>query len=194
MHSRPEDIVYQDVLWNLVGVLTAVVVAALAIMSVVAKADPSKLQTKAPGMLTVYVSWPADSCSDVDVWIGDPVDDKPVSYNHKHGELVDLLRDDMGCTLDRSGQNFEMATSHGIEPGEYVVNVGLYRLREVGPIVVHVQVALVNGETRTEIKELDVTLEAEGEEQTAVAFRLDSDGKLAPGSVNAIPQVLWRKG
>ena len=116
MHSRPEDIVYQDVLWNLVGVLTAVVVAALAIMSVVAKADPSKLQTKAPGMLTVYVSWPADSCSDVDVWIGDPVDDKPVSYNHKHGELVDLLRDDMGCTLDRSSQNFEMATSHGIEP------------------------------------------------------------------------------
>lgn len=194
MHSRPEDIVYQDMLWNIVGVLAVVAVAALAMLAVVAKAEPSKRQATAPGMLTIYASWPAASCSDVDVWIGDPVDDKPVSYGHKHGELVDLLRDDMGCTLDRSGQNFEMATSHGIEPGEYVVNVGLYRMREAGPIVVHVTCSIINGDERTEIKELDVTLEAEGEEQTAVAFRLDSDGKLVPGSVNTIPQPLWRKG
>ena len=42
MHSRPEDIVYQDMLWNIVGVLAVVAVAALAMLAVVAKAEPSK--------------------------------------------------------------------------------------------------------------------------------------------------------
>ena len=76
----------------------------------------------------VEANWPPDLDSDVDLWVQAP-GDVPVGYSNKGGAVFNLLRDDLGQQLDLSGLNYESSYSRGIVPGEYTVNVHLYRNR-----------------------------------------------------------------
>ena len=76
----------------------------------------------------VEANWPPELDSDVDLWVQAP-GDVPVGYSNKGGAVFNLLRDDLGQQLDLSGLNYETAYSRGIVPGEYTVNLHLYRNR-----------------------------------------------------------------
>jgi hypothetical protein len=41
--------------------------------------------------------------------------------------VFNLLRDDLGKAQDLTDNNYEVACSRGLPPGEYVVNVHMYR-------------------------------------------------------------------
>ena len=62
----------------------------------------------------------------VDLWVKAP-DDIPVGYSNRGGLFFNLLRDDLGVYKDPTPINYEVAYSRGINPGEHIVNLHLYR-------------------------------------------------------------------
>lgn len=157
-----------------------------------AKAKPRPEGLEPPGNVVVEIRWPDPVDADVDLWVLGP-GDVPVGYSNKGGRLFNLLRDDLGHRGDVSGLNYEVAYSRGVVPGEYVVNVHLYRNpSQTLPVAVTI-VASVKpsvGESARQLVATTVELDREGLERTAFRFRLDPSGGLVPGSVQDLDMPL----
>jgi hypothetical protein len=142
----------------------------------------------APGNVIVEAQWGDKVDADVDLWVQAP-GDGPVGYSNKSGQIFNLLRDDLGKAHDMTDYNYEVAYTRGTPGGEYVVNLHMYRGRQVSyPIAVKI-VASVKDDLTGSAKQLVTTtvqLRKEGQELTALRFRLDSDGGLVAGSVNSL--------
>jgi len=151
-----------------------------------AKAVPRPEGQEPPGNVVVELRWPDPIDADLDLWVQAP-GDVPVGYSNKGGRLFNLLRDDLGHRGDVSGLNYEVAYSRGIVPGEYVVNVHLYRDNSNAlpiPATLVVSVKHSVGESARQILTRTIELEREGEERTVFRFRLDERGGLVAGSVH----------
>jgi hypothetical protein len=141
-----------------------------------------------PGNVIVEVQWADRLDADVDLWVLAP-GDKPVGYSNKSARVFSLLRDDLGRAQDMTDYNYEVAYSRGTPPGEYVVNVHMYRGVNVPfPVTVKV-VASLSAEPNASPRQLVATtveLRREGQELTALRFRLGADGALVQGSVHSL--------
>jgi hypothetical protein len=149
-----------------------------------------------PGNVIVEIRWPDDIDADVDLWVQAP-GDRPVGYSNKGGKLFNLLRDDLGDRNDATGLNYESSYSRGITPGEYTVNVHLYRdSARIYPVPVTV-VTSVNRHPQEHTQQLlasKVMLSRDGEEATVYRFRLTDAGELVPGSVHSLFKELRAGG
>jgi hypothetical protein len=138
-------------------------------------------EVKSPGQLSVEVRWfPDDLNCDVDLWVKSP-GDRPVGYSNLRGKLFNLVRDDLGhgrLYNDYLGLNYENAYTRGLVPGEYVVNVHMYRCpRSKMPVNVKVLITLVHKKDKTSIFTGEVTLTRQGEEITVDRFTLDEQNR-----------------
>ncbi|MEK7179343.1 MAG: hypothetical protein AAB727_03775 [Patescibacteria group bacterium] len=132
----------------------------------------------------IEVTWPPELDTDVDTWVQAP-GDVPVGYSNKGGVSCDLRRDDLGHYADVLNINYEDISCRGILPGEYTVNLHLYRnLSSVSVIPVRVVLSVrAPGGMRVErILTRDVELLHLGEEITVFRFALNENGTLVPGS------------
>jgi hypothetical protein len=148
--------------------------------------------TAPPGNVLVEATWPPGMDSDVDLWVQAP-GDIPVGYSNKGGAVFNLLRDDLGQQLDLSGLNYESSYSRGIVPGEYTVNLHLYRNRAGQPdipVTVIVSTKPTSADPARQILMSKVELAREGQERTVFRFRLTETGNLVAGSVNSLPRPL----
>jgi hypothetical protein len=149
-----------------------------------------------PGNVMVEIRWPDQIDADVDLWVQGP-GDVPVGYSNKGGRVFNLLRDDLGKRNDATDLNYENSYSRGIVPGDYTVNVHLYRDSDrTYPVPVTV-VTSVNRPKDGHTQQLlasKVLLNHEGEETTVYRFRLTAAGDLVPGSVTNLFKELrtWR--
>ena len=145
-----------------------------------------------PGNVMVEIRWPDELDADVDLWVQAP-GDVPVGYSNKGGKIFNLLRDDLGTKGDATGLNYEVSYSRGIVPGEYVVNVHLYRnntqLNEI-PVTTVVSVKGPHAHGAKQILTSQVKLTHLGQELTVFRFRLNKNGDLDAGSVNSLPKPL----
>ncbi|MGE5147620.1 MAG: hypothetical protein ACM3N5_12785 [Candidatus Eiseniibacteriota bacterium] len=145
-----------------------------------------------PGNVMVEIRWPDELDADVDLWVQAP-GDVPVGYSNKGGKIFNLLRDDLGTKGDATGLNYEVSYSRGIPPGEYVVNVHLYRnntqLTEI-PVTTVVSVKGPTAHGAKQILTSQVKLTHLGQELTVFRFRLTKNGELDSGSVNSLPKPL----
>jgi len=145
-----------------------------------------------PGNVIVEVRWPDEVDADVDLWVQAP-GDLPVGYSNKGGAVFNLLRDDLGKRADATGLNYETSYSRGIPPGEYTVNLHLYRNpSQLYPVQATV-VTSVKRDTAERAEQLlasEVLLLSDGEEITAYRFRLTEAGDLVPGSVHSLLKEL----
>jgi len=143
----------------------------------------------APGNVIVEISWSDQIDADVDLWVQAP-GDVPVGYSNKGGLLFNLLRDDLGGQSDVTNVNYEVSYSRGIVPGEYIVNVHLYRdMSGLLPIPVVVSVS-VKSSPQVAAKRLlntKLLMKYQGQEITAFRFELDKKGNIVPGSVHDLP-------
>jgi hypothetical protein len=151
-----------------------------------------------PGNVIVEARWPDGDDADVDLWVEAP-GDRPVGYSNRGGRFFNLLRDDLGHRADPTEVNHEVAYSRGVPAGGYAVNVHLYRDRrpgKAGPVAVTVvaSVKRAAGEAARPVLTARVELAREGEERTALRFRLDEAGGLVPGSAHALQRPLRSAG
>jgi hypothetical protein len=145
-----------------------------------------------PGNVIVEIRWPDEIDADVDLWVQAP-GDVPVGYSNKGGVVFNLLRDDLGNRIDVTGLNYETSYSRGLQPGEYTVNLHLYRNPSgVYPIPVTVVTSVKRNakETARQLLASDVLLVSEGEEMTVYRFDLTEDGDLVAGSVHSLHKAL----
>ena len=145
-------------------------------------------EVAAPGNVIVEIRWPDEIDADVDLWVQAP-GDIPVGYSNKGGAVFNLLRDDLGKRADVTGLNYETSYSRGISPGEYTVNLHLYRNpSQTFPVQVTV-VTSVKRDTQERAEQLlasKVLLLRDGEETTVYRFRLTKEGELVAGSVHSL--------
>lgn len=107
----------------------------------------------------ITIDWPGDyNRSDVDIWIKTP-DDGILFFKNKQVGFLTLERDDTGggsdTILTDSGSttiniNEETVTMRGIQPGEYIINVHLYKsIPEQLPVEVKVKILKLNPNIET---------------------------------------------
>jgi len=172
---------------------------ACAVLSVPFINDPKKAEAAGtglapPGNVIVDARWPDNWRTDIDLWVQAP-GDVPVGYSNKSGLIFNLLRDDLG-TNDPTPLRYENAYSRGVPPGEYTVNLHLFRnLQNTYPVPVEVTVRCSTDakETRN-IVSTKVTMNREGEEVTAFRFRLDEKCNLQQNTLNALYKPLRSAG
>ena len=185
------DIVFRDlILLMLTGFVT---VAVLMLAHVNPKAAAARAKDSAPpGNVLVEATWPPDLDADVDLWVQAP-GDVPVGYSNKGGAVFNLLRDDLGQQLDLSGLNYESSYARGVVPGEYTVNLHLYRNRAGAPqvpVTVIVSSKPTVADPARQILMSKVELDHEGQERTVFRFRLTERGDVVPGSVTSLQRPL----
>lgn len=180
---------FRDLFMCLIAAIAVVCVLLLANVRPVAKAEVDGGDP--PGNVIVELTWPSGMKSDVDLWVQAP-GDVPVGYSNKGGLLFNLLRDDLGDQSDVSDINFENSFTRGLIPGQYVVNVHLFRKRDDVPIPVKivVSVKLNSKASITQILTSSDVLNEEGEELTLARFQLDTNGQLVPGTKDRLQTPL----
>jgi hypothetical protein len=145
-----------------------------------------------PGNVIVETRWPDEIDADVDLWVQAP-GDIPVGYSNKGGAVFNLLRDDLGSRVDVTGLNYETSYSRGVLPGEYTVNLHLYRNPSKSypiPVTVVTSVKSSADQAARQLLASKVLLVHEGEETTVYRFRLSDAGALVAGSVHSLQKPL----
>ena len=138
-----------------------------------------------PGNLIVHIAWPEGN-TDVDLWLDAPGGGRPVGYSNKSGVVWNLLRDDTGTTGDPLDLNFENAYTRGIPPGEYIFNLHCYSC-PVSPVPIMMEIKIKSPDGDKGSKPLlvvKVELARQGEEITAVRFKLDQSHNIIEGTMN----------
>jgi hypothetical protein len=186
--------VFRDVITLALAGFVAMVILLLPHLN--PRREDAQAGAEPPGNVIVEVRWPDQLDSDVDLWVEAP-GDIPVGYSNNGGAIFNLLRDDLGQRADATDLNYEVTYSRGIPPGEYTINVHLYRnAGSVLPIPVTVVTSVKKSpaERARQLLASKVELVREGQELTVYRFRLAEGGELVSGSVHALQRDLraWR--
>lgn len=167
-----------DVLWTIIGVLLILVVMKLFAIVMEEKPIEKDGSINQNNVLLIEARWPDKMCDDIDLWVLAPGEGKPVGFSNRGGVVMDLLRDDLGCSNDATTLNMELQFSRGVPAGEYVINIQGYRVdSEKVPVAVTVTLRPINGATR-QLLTRQIVIEEDDEEQTVFSFTLDGNGNL----------------
>jgi hypothetical protein len=190
--SSPIGVGFTDLLFN--ALLGFVVMFMLAFLLINPIAKTGAVDTKAEFLITL--SWPDGRREDVDMYVEDPGGNL-VWFRAREAGLMHLDRDDLGRSNDVirvAGReivnplNQEVVSIRGIQPGEYVVNLHLYRAGPV-PQAVPATIKVEKLNPKVEIVFYgEVVLTRPAEERTAVRFSLRADGSVR--DVNQLPKAL----
>jgi hypothetical protein len=186
--------VFRDVITLALAGFVAMVILLLPHLN--PRREDAQAGAEPPGNVIIEVRWPDELDSDVDLWVEAP-GDIPVGYSNKGGAIFNLLRDDLGQRADATDLNYEVTYSRGIPPGEYTINVHLYRNAGAVlpiPVTVVTSVKKSPAERARQLLASKVELVREGQELTVYRFRLAEGGELVSGSVHALQRDLraWR--
>lgn len=181
-----------DLLFNTVLGFVALFFIAFIMMN---PKEAKKANTESKAEFLVTVTWPNDQNDDVDSYMQDPLGHL-IYFRRREDGLMHLDRDDTGNKGDRIqtplgwvefGDNREIMTVRGVIPGEYIVNIHMYRKNCPEPVEVTIQLDKVNPELSTVALE-KITLNQNGDEKTAFRFTIDAEGKVT--NVNRLEHPL----
>jgi hypothetical protein len=190
---RPDHIgtAFTDLLFN--ALLSFVVMFALAVLLINPVAKSGAVDAKAEFLITL--TWPEGRREDVDLYVEDPAGEL-VWFRSREAGLMHLDRDDLGDrndTIQVSGRvianplNQETVSIRGILPGEYVVNLHLYRTVDDAPVPATVKIEKLNPKVEL-VFFGPLVLGAQGDELTAARFSVGADGRVA--DVNQLAKKL----
>jgi hypothetical protein len=189
-HSQV-GVAFTDLLFN--ALLGFVVMFMLAFLLINPIAKSGAVDPKAEFLITL--SWPDGRPEDVDLYVEDPTG-ALVWFRNREAGLMHLDRDDLGLrndVVEVAGRlivnpiNQETVSIRGILPGEYVVNVHLYRAESDQPVPATVKIEKLNPQVQV-LFAGPVTLTVQGDERTAARFSIGADGRVL--DVNQLPKRL----
>lgn len=195
VRNRSSSDPFTDLLFNALLGFTFLFLIAIMFMNPIAK--KGIIDPKAEYIITV--SWPDNNPDDIDTWVEDP-NGNLIWFRNPEAGLIHLDRDDRGLvndTLEINGKkiqnplNQEVVTIRGVVPGEYVVNVHYYASETGLPVPVSVRVDKVNPALEV-IYYGHYTLDAKGDEKTALRFSVAADGHIS--GINHISKRLVTLG
>jgi hypothetical protein len=191
-HSGMDEVdPFTDLLFNALLTFTFLFLIALFLLNPPAKSGI--IDPKAEFLITI--SWPDNNPNDIDVWAQGP-GGQQVWFMRPQDGLMHIDRDDRGLandtqTLDgieiKNPLNQEVLTLRGRTPGEYVINLHYYKTESQEPVPVNVYLAEVNPKLKV-LHYATVTLDAEGDEVTAMRFTIDGNGKV--GEINKLQKSI----
>jgi hypothetical protein len=155
----------------------------IAVLAISPDAKDGKIDTKAEFIITM--DWPDNHPDDLDLFVQDPVGNI-AWYRHREAGFLTLDRDDRGGANDfilvngmkiPSPIREEIVTVRGVVPGEYTVNVSHFQAVSGRPVEATVKVQKLNP-TAQVIFDDKVVVDHNGDEKTALRFRLDAEGKV----------------
>lgn len=182
---------FTDLLFN--ALLGFVVMFILSYLLINPIARTGAVDPKAEFLITL--AWPDGRRDDADLYVEDPAGNL-VWFREREAGLMHLDRDDLGQrndVVEVGGQkvqnplNQETVSIRGILPGEYVVNVHLYRAVEEGPLPATIKVEKLNPTVEVVFYGA-VELARQGDERTAVRFSVRADGSI--GGVDRLPKSI----
>lgn len=171
---------FTDLLFN--ALLGFVVMFVLAFLMINPVAKTGAVDPKAEFLITL--SWPDGREEDVDLYVEDPRG-QLVWFRAREAGLMHLDRDDLGergDVIEVGGQrianplNQEIVAIRGILPGEYVVNLHLYR-GAGEPVPATIKVEKLNPEVKV-VFYGNLVLVEQGDERTACRFAIGVDGRV----------------
>lgn len=183
------NIIFRDVILLALAGFMAVVIIMLAHINPPGKKNEAD---DAPGNLIVEINWDIERNIDVDLWLK-AGGNKPIGYSNKSGPVWNLLRDDLGHHSDITRQNFEIAYTRGIVPGEYIINLHLYKIHDLDKSPIKVQVVISMKQIAGTIDRLwtsSMMLAFEGDQVTVTHLELSKLGKIVEGSMHDTPYNL----
>jgi hypothetical protein len=182
MRRRSEiGVGFTDLLFN--ALLGFVVMFVLAFLLINPIARTGAIDPKAEFLVTL--TWPDGRPEDVDLYVEDPATNL-VWFRQREAGLMHLDRDDLGQRndfIEVAGRrivnplNQEVVSIRGLVPGEFVVNVPLYRANDGSELPATVKVEKLNPKVAL-VFYGSVSLSEQGDEQTAVRFALGADGRV----------------
>lgn len=190
-YSPSSDVVANDMSWNILILFIALFVLAWLKMNPEREKKDPTLETE--GKFAVVLQWPGDLTDDVDLYVMDPAGNIAYFQSRDAG-LMHLERDDLGDRNDAVetaagrtvlAHNEERVIIRGIVPGEYVVNVHLYRMDSRRPVPATIILDRLRGEDNEIVKQ-ERTLAREGDEKTAFRFTLSPDETVS--GINELPR------
>jgi hypothetical protein len=190
---RPNHIgiAFTDLLFN--ALLGFVVMFVLAVLLINPIAKSGAVDAKAEFLITL--TWPEGRREDIDLYVQDPAGEM-VWFRSREAGLMHLDRDDLGernDAIEVAGRrvlnplNQEIVSIRGILPGEYVVNLHLYRADGAQSVPATVKIEKLN--PRVELVFFGpLALVEQGDERTAARFSIGSDGRVR--DVNQLPKQI----
>ncbi len=186
---KTTDIVLKDMQWHLILIFLIMLLLSIPRQPV----SPPAVEIKAEFL--IEVSWPVESCSDIDLWFRAPGGEK-VWFSSRQVSIYSLERDDLGCRSDLVDDpetggvkvvkiNREILTMRGSVAGEYRVNLHVYSWKDKAPIDAVVRVIKLN--PFSVVVERSVPLSMLGQEVAGAAFRVDANGNVVHLSYELIP-------
>lgn len=172
-----------DLLCNMLLAFIVLFVFALLMVTTDQKKEDKTPELKAEFLITVV--WPSESPDDVDTYVEDP-QGYIISFNRREQGLMHLDRDDLGHKNDTVtgpdgklmfNENRESVIIRGRMTGEYIVNVHMYKKEWDKPTPV--KIILQKTDPYSEVTEVVVVLNANGDESTAFRFVVDVDGTVS---------------
>jgi hypothetical protein len=189
--SNPFGVAFTDLLFN--ALLGFVVMFLLAFLMINPVARTGAVDARAEFLITL--AWPDGRREDVDLYVEDPSGNL-VWFRVREAGLMHLDRDDLGRSNDViqvGGReivnpiNQEVVSIRGILPGEYVVNLHLYRAERDQPVPAAIKVEKLNPNVEI-VFYGEVMLTRQSEERTAVRFAVRPDGSV--GGLNQLPKAI----
>ncbi len=173
---------FLDLLFNmLLGFIFLFIMAFLLMAPVKNKAD---ITTKAEYVITL--TWNDGSSDDVDLWVQDPLGNIMYFSNKSEG-FTHLDRDDLGYDNDTIimpngvevsiDLNQEIATIRGFIPGEWVINIHMFRKWYEDDTNVVVKVEKLNPKVKTIIYK-KYTMKTHWEEITVARLTMATNGDI----------------
>lgn len=170
------DVVFVDLTLNALLAFVALFVWALIQINPESVVKPT-IETR--GKFLIVIEWDDGSRDDVDIYVQDPTG-KIVYFRNRDTGLMHLEYDDLGSRSDtvvtqdgeiKLDRNEERAVLRGTIPGEYIVNVHMYRKTESDPTKVTTHLYQLIGNDK-ELHSVERTLTRQREEQTAFRFTI----------------------
>lgn len=173
---------FLDLIFNYtLGIFILFAIAFLLIRPITKK---SEVSTQAEYLITV--TWPLNNPDDVDTWLQDPMGNVAFFRNKERG-LMHLDRDDLGHANDTIflpdgtkviyPHNQELMTIRGFVPGEWVLNIHMYRKNQNEATTVNVKMEKLNPSVKTVILK-NIILTDNWDEVTVSRFEMTSSGDI----------------